>query len=69
MSLFLSKKENNFYVNEGYLIRENQFTANEVDSLREALERAVNSAEEKADNGQVYYLDKKKFVDVGHITL
>ena len=54
MSLFLSKKENNFYVNEGYLVRENQFTTNEVDSLRKALERAVNSAEEKADNGQVY---------------
>jgi Phytanoyl-CoA dioxygenase (PhyH). len=69
MSQFLSKKENNFYVNEGYLVRENQFSKDEVDSLREALERAVISAEKKANNGQVYYLDKKKFVDVGHITL
>ena len=65
MSLFLSKKETKFYVNEGYLVRDNQFSIKEVDSLRDALERAVNSAEEKANNGKVYYLDKKKFVDVG----
>ena len=69
MSLFLSKKETKFYVNEGYLVRDNQFSIKEVDSLRDALERAVNSAEEKANNGKVYYLDKKKFVDVGYMTL
>ena len=69
MSSFLSEEENNFYLNEGYLVRENQFTAEEVDSLRDALERAVDSAQEKAIEGKVYYLDKKKFIDVGYMTL
>ena len=69
MSSFLSEEENNFYINEGYLVRENQFTIEEVDALRGALERAVNSAHEKANEGKVYYLDKKKFVDVGYMTL
>ena len=69
MSSFLSEEENNFYLNEGYLVRENQFNAEEVDSLRDALERAVDSAQEKAIEGKVYYLDKKKFIDVGYMTL
>tara|TARA_B100000700_G_scaffold309054_1_gene387532 strand:- start:2697 stop:3476 length:780 start_codon:yes stop_codon:yes gene_type:complete len=69
MSSFLSEEENNFYINEGYLVRENQFTIEEVNSLRDALERAVDSAQEKANSGKVYYLDKKKFVDVDYLTL
>ena len=69
MSYFLSKKESNFYEDEGYLVRENQFSINEVNSLRDALERAVNKAQEKAPSGKTYYLDKKKFVDVDCMTL
>ena len=42
MSYFLSKEESNFYEDEGYLVRENQFSINEVNSLRDALERAVD---------------------------
>ena len=64
MSYFLSKEESNFYEDEGYLVRENQFSINEVNVLRNAFERAVNKAQEKASSGKVYYLDKKKFVDV-----
>ena len=69
MSSFLSKEESNFYTDEGYLVRENQFSINEVNSLREAVERAANNAQEKACNGKVYYLDKKKFIDVDYMTL
>ena len=69
MSYFLSKEESNFYEDEGYLVRENQFSINEVNSLRDALERAVNKAQEKAPSGKAYYLDKKKFVDVDYMTL
>ena len=69
MSYFLSKEEKNFYEDEGYLVRENQFSINEVNSLRDALERAVNKAQEKAPSGKAYYLDKKKFVDVDYMTL
>ena len=69
MSYFLSKEESNFYEDEGYLVRENQFSINEVNSLRHALERAVNKAQEKASGGKTYYLDKKKFVDVDFMTL
>ena len=63
MSYFLSKEESDFYEDEGYLVRENQFSINEVNSLRDALERAVNKAQEKASSGKAYYLDRKKFVD------
>ena len=69
MSYFLSKEESNFYEDEGYLVRENQFSINEVNFLRHAFERAVNKAQEKASGGKVYYLDKKKFVDVDYMTL
>ena len=62
MSYFLSKEESNFYEDEGYLVRENQFSINEVNALRHALERAVNKAQEKSSGGKAYYLDKKKFV-------
>ena len=61
MSYFLSKEESNFYEDEGYLVRENQFSINEVNSLRCALERAVNKAQAQASGGKVYFLDKKKF--------
>ena len=47
MNYFLSKEESNFYEDEGYLVRENQFSINEVNALRHALERAVNKAQEK----------------------
>ena len=67
--LFLSKEESNFYEDEGYLVRENQFSINEVNALRHALERAVNKAQERASDGKVYFLDKKKFVDVDYMTL
>ena len=69
MNYFLSKEESNFYEDEGYLVRENQFSINEVNSLRRALERAVNKAQERASGGKVYFLDKKKFVDVDYMTL
>ena len=69
MNYFLSKEESNFYEDEGYLVRENQFSINEVNALRHALERAVNKAQERASGGKVYFLDKKKFVDVDYMTL
>ena len=69
MSYFLSKEESDFYEDEGYLVRENQFSINEVNALRHALERAVNKAQERASGGKVYFLDKKKFVDVDYMTL
>ena len=69
MNYFLSKEESNFYEDEGYLVRENQFSINEVNALRYALERAVNKAQERASGGKVYFLDKKKFVDVDYMTL
>ena len=69
MSYFLSKEESDFYEDEGYLVRENQFSINEVNSLRDALERAVNKAQEKASSGKAYYLDRKKFVAVDYMPL
>ena len=69
MNYFLSKEESNLYEDEGYLVRENQFSINEVNALRHALERAVNKAQERASGGKVYFLDKKKFVDVDYMTL
>ena len=61
MNYFLSKEESNFYEDEGYLVRENQFSINEVNALRYALERAVNKAQERASGGKVYFLDKELY--------
>ena len=52
MSYFLSKEESNFYEDEGYLVRENQFSINEVNALRHALERAVNKAQKSPQVGR-----------------
>ena len=69
MSYFLSKEESDFYEDEGYLVRENQFSINEVNSLMQSLESSVNKAQQKALSEKTNYLDKKKFVDVDYMTL
>ena len=54
MSYFLSKEESNFYEDEGYLVRENQFSINEVNALRHALE--IPLTEEGVDKGGGFLL-------------
>ncbi len=65
----LSDAELADYRQDGYLIRESVFSAEELVVLREAVERAVNRAVAETEQGETYYLDKKRFVDVGPMTV
>jgi len=53
----------------GYFMRADQFTASELDQLRDAAERAVLRAGRMASQGQTYFLDGRRFVDVDSATI
>jgi hypothetical protein len=57
------------YQQDGYLVRANAFSASEVKQLHNALERACASALKQAPTGHEYFLDGKRFVDIGQCTL
>lgn len=57
------------YQQDGYLVRANAFSASEVEHLHNALERACANALKQAPAGHEYFLDGKRFVDVGRSTL
>ena len=65
----LSAQELLDYQSNGYLIRRNVFGADELVSLREAVEAAVQHATELCEQGDTYHLDGKRFVDVGTMTV
>ncbi len=69
MSYFFSDQENLQYQNEGYLIRENQFSSREINKLRKVFESTVSKALEISSSGKEYFLDKKRFVDIDYLTL
>lgn len=65
----LSEKELADYRCNGFLIRESVFAERELVTLREAVERAVSRAFADTGAGRTYYLDKKRFVDIGAMTV
>ena len=69
MSYFFSDQENLQYQNEGYLVRENQFSSREINKFRKAFEITVSKALEISSSGKEYFLDKKRFVDIDYLTL
>ncbi len=65
----LSRQELRSYRDNGYLIRPSVFKGEELESLTDSVERAVTQAAELAGSGKTYYLDTKRFVDVGSMTV
>ena len=69
MSFFLSDKEHGKYLEDGFLLRSNQFLSEEIENLRDICEATVNKAHSVSDSGKEYFLDQKKFVDIDYLTL
>ena len=69
MNYYFSEKEKSQYAEEGFILREDQFSSGELDSFRKIVESTVQSADLVSKKGKVYFLDKKKFVDVDSLTL
>jgi hypothetical protein len=65
----LSPQELAGYREHGFLIREAVFSESELTRLRKSVELAVTSAWLQAQDGDTYYLDDKRFVDVGTMTV
>lgn len=65
----LSPEEQSAYLETGYLVRESIFDAGEIAELRAASDAACHSAREKALSGRTYFLDQKRFVDIGYLTV
>jgi hypothetical protein len=69
VSYFLSDHEKLQYKNDGYILRENQFSSTEIDIFRNFFETTVSKAHSIAGEGKEYFLDEKRFVDIDYLTL
>ncbi|MBV1904430.1 MAG: phytanoyl-CoA dioxygenase family protein [Pseudomonadales bacterium] len=69
MSYQLTDEEFYGYQRDGYVVRHRVFDAQEVLALQQGVENAALLADELAQNGHLYYLDGKRFVDVKHMTI
>lgn len=65
----LSEEELFSYREHGFLIRRNVFAEDELTRLRDAVEEAVSRAHAQTSEGSTYFLDEKRFVDVGDMTV
>ena len=68
-SFALSDKELQDYAEDGFLVREHVFSAEEILALRQAAQHAAQAADRFATQGDTYYLDGKRFVDREHCTM
>jgi len=66
---YLSKLELETYRADGYLIRQSVYDDGEIESLRLASDRACQAALDLAVLGKTYFLDQKRFVDIGYLTV
>ena len=69
MSFHLTGTEQRDYSTDGYLVRRSVFSEKEIDQLRDAVECAATRALALSREGKTYWLDGKRFVDIGHITV
>ncbi len=65
----LTAAERRAYEEQGFFVRREQFSRQELASLRAAAERAIDHAAAAAAGGNAYYLDGKQFIDCGPSTL
>ena len=66
---FFSQEELYAYKEKGYLIKENVFSPKEIDTLLSSLEDAISSIKDRVPTGETYFLDGKRFVDIGNTTV
>jgi len=69
LNYFLEDNEKIQYNEQGFIIREKQFLADEINTFTEILETTVQLAQKKSKSGEEYFLDKKRFVDIDCLTL
>ncbi len=69
MSYFFSEKEQQKYLDDGFVCRESQFSQKEIISFRKIFESTVKKAHSISETGKEYFLDKKRFVDIDYLTL
>ncbi len=67
--IILTTREHEQYLQDGYFVREAAFDLDELAALGEAVEAAAARAVERSASGKAYYLDGKRFVDAGHMTV
>ena len=65
----LTPAEREQWVADGFFIRRDQFSASQLERLRDSADRVAVAVSERASSGKAYRLDGNRFVDVGHITL
>lgn len=68
-SNYLSEAELESYRAEGFLMRESVYDSSEIESLRLASDRACQAALDLTPLGKTYFLDQKRFVDIGYLTV
>ena len=65
----LTAQEAQQWQDDGFFIRHHQFDDQELARLRAAADTAATLANHQAANGKTYFLDSKRFVDVGASTV
>ena len=68
-ALGLSDAELKQYETDGFLIRPQVFNEAEVAAFQQAATEACDKAVAMAPGGKTYFLDNKRFVDCGHLTI
>ena len=68
-SNYLSEAELEAYQADGFLIRESVYDPQQLEDLRLASERACQTARDLSSTGKTYFLDQKRFVDIGFLTV
>jgi len=65
----LTPAEQRQWVADGFFIRPDQFSAPQLERLRDSADRVAVAVSERAPSGKAYQLDGNRFVDIDHITL
>ena len=66
---YFSEAELSTYKEKGYLIREKIFTSEEIQELLISLDSVLDSIRGLVPSGERYFLDGKRFVDIGSKTV
>ena len=66
---YFSQAELSAYKEKGYLIREKVFKSEEIQELLFSLDSVLDSIRGLVPSGEKYFLDGKRFVDIGSTTV
>ena len=65
----MTPEEQHQWRRSGYFVRERVFSGAALETLRAAVEHVAEAAVRQCERGTPYWLDGKRFVDVGHTTI